>query len=274
MKQSNVWTITRKGIASLGSRWFYVLIYFLLIILGLTFSVFYNSVSSEEGLMEKVGVLDLVVFLDKTSGTTNHSMLTFLAIPLIVSIVHLLVQYQERSNVILKIGSRFTLWQTHAAFAFIVSFVLTVCLLIVSYVLSGLIVGFDNTWITKDSILYELLGDKQLFPSVVPYVSTGRVLTIVFVTKFLSFLLIFFLALFLKRFIKNIAIIFIILLAMSGLDRTGMVPFEFFTFFASLSLEDWLHPVHIYYKCFYLFVLSLFLYGITGLLYEKKDFLQ
>ncbi|WP_026771587.1 hypothetical protein [Sediminibacillus sp. JSM 1682029] len=274
MKQSNVWTITRKGIASLGSRWFYVCIYFLVIIMGLIFSVFYSFGSREEGLMEKAGVMDLVVFLNQTSGTTNHSMLTFLAIPLIVSIVHLLVQYQERSNVVLKIGSRFTLWQTHAVFAVIVSFVLTVCLLIVSYVLSGLIVGFDNTWITKDSILYELLGDKQLFSSVVPYVSTGRVLTVVFVTKFLSFLLIFFLALFLKRFIKNIAIIFIVLIAMSGLDRTGMVPFEFFTFFASLSLEDWLHPVHIYYKCFYLFVLSLFLYGITGVVYEKKDFLQ
>lgn len=83
-----------------------------------------------------------------------------------------------------------------------------------------------------------------------------------------------FLTLFLNQFIKSGAVIMMILIVLAGLDQTGLLSVPVFTWTATLSLKNWLDPMVTIYRVIYLVIISIVLYGVTGSLYKRKDFLS
>lgn len=229
---------------------------------------------SVEGSNAKHGIFDLIAGLGGLFGSTNQLMFIAFGIPFIVIMQIQFMTHNEREFVVIKSGSRFRTWQSLALITVYLSFFLTLFILAVSLLIGGLLEGFQNSWLSNNGTISKILNNKQYFNEVSPHLATYKVILTLFITKFLGFLTIAFLTLFFKQWVRNSAFIIIILIGLAAIDQLGILPFEFFTFAASLNYKDWLNPVLSIYHCFYFFILLLVLYGVTGLLYERKDFLS
>lgn len=229
---------------------------------------------SVEGSNAKHGIFDLVAGLGGLFGSTNQLMFIAFGIPFVVIIEIQLMSNNERAFVVIKSGSRFRTWQSLALITMFLSFFLTLFILVVSLLFAGFLEGFQNSWLTNNGTISKLLNNKQIFKEVSPHLATYKVIITLFITKFLGFLTIAFLTIFFKQWMRNSAFIIIILIGLAAIDQLGILPFEFFTFAASLNYKDWLNPMLTIYHSFYFLILSLVLYGVTGLLYERKDFLS
>ncbi|GGE53125.1 hypothetical protein GCM10011391_34990 [Pullulanibacillus camelliae] len=219
------------------------------------------------------GFFGLIADVGGLEGSTNQFMFITVGIPLIVIVLTQYIESIEKGACLVKIGSRFHLWHRHVIVVICLSFVLTCLILIIAFLWAGCFAGFNNTWVSRTGLISHELHDEVRFRGVVSHVVTYKVILIVFISKFLGLLTIAFFTLFLKQWLKNSALVLIILIALAGLDQTGVVPISFFTRAMTLSLQDWLYPMMAFYQCLYLFILSLVLYGVTGLLYERKDFI-
>ncbi len=62
----------------------------------------------------------------------------------------------------------------------------------------------------------------------------------------------------------------IILIALVGLDYTGVLHIPIFTMMATLSIQNWIDPLLTLYRSVYLLVLSLIFYAVAGWLYERR----
>ncbi|RYL87306.1 hypothetical protein [Sporolactobacillus sp. THM19-2] len=195
-------------------------------------------------------------------------------IPMTVLTITQLMKFKDRGPFATRLETRFQIFHIYAITAVVLSFVFTVLILMVSWVAGGLMVGFDNTWLNAKGMISQTTHDQNRFFSILPQLTTYKVLGTLFVTKFLGFLMIAFLTLFLKNWFKNDGIVLIVLVALAGVDQLSLVPIPIFTLSANLWLGNWLNPMTTFFHCAYLLIVSIFLYGITGILFERRDFLS
>lgn len=222
----------------------------------------------------KPGIFDLVADLSGVHGATNQNMFIIFGIPFIVTVLTLIYDEHEKSLYVLKCRSRFCTWHAHVWVAIGISFLLACFVVAVSFMAGLCLVGPENTWARADGTIAQALRDRQLFQSISDHLAAYKIIWVIFITKFLGFLMIAFSTLFLKQFIKSGAVICILLLAIAGIDYVEWLPFPVFDRAASLSLIDWIRPLVTFYHGVYLLVTSLMLYVITGMIYERKDFLS
>ncbi|TGA96893.1 hypothetical protein E4665_13605 [Sporolactobacillus shoreae] len=220
------------------------------------------------------GLFDLIADLYGLHGSTNQLMFVSVGIPMIVITMTQLMKFKDRGSFLTKMKSRFQIFHLYVIAAIVYSIVFTVLILLFSWAVGGLIAGFGNTWLRADGSVSWLIHNPQRFQSVLPHLATYKVVAALFVTKFLGFLMIAFLTLFLKCWIKNDGLILIVLVILAGIEMFGPFPISFFITPAVLVLENWINPISILFHCAYLFIVSLALYGITGMIYERRDFLS
>lgn len=267
MKPSKLLRVSLSSLFSFKGLWLFFLIYSFV-------TTYCLLIIARKGSWSHRGIFDLISYVDGIHGSTNQLMFIIVAIPFITTLMTQLVGRNEKSLHALKYGSRFRTWHANVIAAISLSFILTCLILAISFLGGALLVGTTNTWLSGDGTISQLLNNKTQFQSIVPHLATYKMVLTIFITKFLGFLLIAFLTLFLKYFIKSGALIMTIFIALAGIDLYGILPVPIFTRTASLALPDWLHPMTILYHCTYLAVASFVLYGVTGLLYERKDFLS
>ncbi|MEK5390623.1 hypothetical protein NSQ59_09690 [Margalitia sp. FSL K6-0131] len=246
--------------------WLIAAVYCLLILTILT-------IIANEGPSKK-GIFDLIADIGGTKGSTNHLMIYTVAIPVIVTFFNQVTEKFESPLYVTTFGSRFRTWHAHVICAFLLSFILTCLIMLISFLIGGTLVGMNNTWLNYSGSIAQLLHNKETFQSIVPNVSVEHIIISLLVTKFLGFLMICFSVLFLKQLTNNSAIIMIILIGLAALDQTGVFRTPFYTLTTTLSIRNWLDPMITIYHCIYLFVITLLLYGTAGMLYERKDFLS
>ena len=270
MKQSNVIRIGLSSLFSLKKTWVYGSIYCLFILSGLMLiarQYIFTGI--------RVGIFDLIANSKAApEGSTNHLMFIFVAIPVMVTMMTQVMQRNEQGSIVTKIGSRFRTFHSEVVSAVILAFCLTLLILAISFLVCGLFVGYENTWLTNKGAIFHSVGDKEHFQAIVANLATYKIVWTLLITKFIGCMMIAFFTIFLYQFIKSGAFIMIVLIALAGLDQTGLLPFPIFTWNATLSLENWLDPMVTVYRAIYLIIASIVLYGVTGLLYERKDFLS
>lgn len=220
------------------------------------------------------GIFDLMADLHGLMGSTNQLMFIVVGIPFIVTLVSHFFERNERGMSVVKLGSRFRTWHVHVISAICLSFILTCLILVISFLIGGCLVGLENTWLSRTGTVSKILHNKGDFQSVLTHLSTYKIILTLFITKLLGFMMISFLTLFFKQFIKSSALIMIIFIALAGIDQLSSLPIPFFTRMASLTIKNWLDPMITIYHSLYFFIVSLILYGLTGFLYERKDFLS
>lgn len=221
-----------------------------------------------------LGIFDLLANLHGLEGSTNLLMFILVGIPLIVILNVQFIERIEKGRFVLKSGNRFRLWHAQVISAVCISFLMTCIVLAISLLIGGMFVGWQNTWLSSSGTISKMLHNQAHFQAIVPHLATYKVISTLFVTKFLGFMMIAFFTLFLKRWIKNNALIMIVMIALTGIDRLGSLPVPFFTLTATLYIRDWISPMLTVYHCIYLFIVSLVLYGVTGVMYERKDFVS
>lgn len=224
--------------------------------------------------MKHIGIYDLIADLSGLNGSTNWMMFLLVGIPVTVSCVTLLTDRIEKASWVVTYGSRFHTWHVLVLSAILFSFIFTCFILAISFFMGSLLVGTENTWLEQEGTVSKWLRNPERFQSVGPHLATYKIVVTLFVTKFLGIQMIAFCTLFFKQFIKSGAVILIICIALLGIDYLGIFPFPIFVHAASLSLVNWVNPMITVYRCFYLLVISFLLYGITGFLYDRKDFLS
>lgn len=222
----------------------------------------------------KLGIFDLVADLSGVHGATNQNMFIIFGIPIMVTVLTLIYDEHEKSLYVLKCRTRFCTWHAHVCVAIGISFLLACFVVAVSFMAGLCLVGPENTWARADGTIAQALRDRQLFQSISDHLAAYKIIWVIFISKFLGFLMIAFSTLFLKQFIKSGAVICILLLAIAGIDYVEWLPFPVFDRAASLSLIDWIRPLVTLYHGVYLLVVTLMLYAITGMIYERKDFLS
>lgn len=265
MKRSNIIKFGITGLFSLRNVWLYGGLYSLMVIYCLVFIA--------KGIYHQ-GTYDLISDISGSFGGANHHMFLFVAIPFIVTMMNQLLDKDERGVIVLKLGSRFRTWHSHVAAAIFLALLFTCLILIVSFISTGLLIGLQNTWLSDKGTISKTLHNKAHFQAIIGHLATWKIVLTLFYTKFLGCLMIAFLTLFLKRWIKNGAVIVILLIAIAGLDQSGLLPFPVFTWAAVLEFRNWINPMITLYHSLYMFIVCLVLYGVTGMLYERKDFLK
>jgi hypothetical protein len=243
-------------------------LYSLLIIICLLSIAHYEYGSTQ------IGIFDLIASIRGAEGSTNHFMFMFLGIPVIVTVLTHAIRNIENSRFLLHMKSRFQIYHTQVFLAFGISLFLTVFLLILSFLIGNVLVGMENTWLSPSGTIMELIQEPKKFQSIIDNLASERIVFLLFLTKFLGFLMISFCTLFLYQFTKSSPLIMIILLILSAIDHIGIFPIPIFTWNAILSINDWLEPITTVYHSVLLIVISLCFYGITGWLYERKDFIR
>lgn len=267
MKRSNIINIGIAGLFSLQKGWIYSTLYSII-------CIFCLLLISKEIDQSHRGIYDLIADVSGTYGSTNHNMFIFVAIPIIVMMINQLLDKEERCIVVHKLGSRFRTWNSHVTAAIILALLFTCFILIVSFISSGFLVGLQNTWLFDKGTISQILHNKAHFKAIVDHLATWKIVLTLFSSKFLGCLMIAFLTLFIKQWIKNGAIIVVFLIVLAGLDEISILPFHFFTRMAVLDIRNWLNPMITLYHSLYMFIVCLVLYGVTGMLYERKDFLK
>lgn len=267
MKPSKVINTRILNLFSLKKVWLFIFVYSLIIITCFL-------VIAREGSWSPMGLYDIIANLDGIHGSTNQNMFLILAIPVIVTTITILVDKNEKSLLVIKYSSRFKVWHANVVSGIGFSFLFTCIILIISFLIGGLMVGFSNTWLSSSGTVSKAIHNKIHFQYILSNLATSKIIITLFLTKFFGCLMIVFLTLFLKQFIKKGVLIGIILIVLSviDLDLNELQYFHFFTMTASLSLPNWINPMLTVYHCVYQLILCLVLYGITGLLYKKKDF--
>lgn len=219
-----------------------------------------------------IGIFDLIASLDGALGSTNHYMYMFLAIPIITIIFNQLIERNERSNYIISHRTRFRVFHAQVFVALMFSLILTLFTLIISFLIGSVIVGLVNTWVSDSGTISKTLSDSERFLTIIGNVTTGKILMTLFATKFLGFYMISSFVLFLRQFTKSTPVILIILLLLASIDHSGTVSISIFTWNGTLTIHNWIEPMITVYHSGYMIIVSLILYGITGWLYERKDF--
>lgn len=266
MKPYKVINVALRDLFLFKKIWLFGCLYSLVIIYGLL-----QIANTRKGF---IGIYDLVADVSGLHGSTNQNMFMILGIPLILTFITLLTNRVEKSHFAILTGTRFRLWHVLAVSSIFLSFVLTCLVILISLFFGAAITGTQNTWISPQGTIAHFIHNQKHFGMIVSNVSTIKVLLTIFITKFLGFTMISFLALFLKHFIKQTALVLIILIGLAGLDLYGIDMIPVFTRIASLNLQDWINPWITIYHCVYMFIVCLVLYGVTGLLYERKEFLS
>jgi len=267
MKRFNFILLVFKGLFNNKKLWLLISLYCLFI------SYFLQKIA-REGYQADRGLFDVIVDIYGTNGSANFNMLLFIGIPVIVTVLSLVVENNERASFVLKYGSRYHTWHAHVLSAIFLSLILTCYILIVSLLMAGMLVGWENTWLKASGTIGTFLNDQMQFSSIIPNLATNKIIITIFVTKLLVFFMISFTYLFLRQFIKNSAVIMIIIMAISGFDYTGVLHFPIYTWTATLTLQNWIDPILTIYRSIYLIIISTVLYAFTGWLYERKDFLS
>ncbi|HEY4554139.1 MAG TPA: hypothetical protein VIG80_13190 [Bacillaceae bacterium] len=229
---------------------------------------------ARQGSWSDRGLFDLIADPLGWGGGTNHHMFILVAIPTLVLVLGRMVDFNQTAGLVLKFGSRFKTWHANVLSAIFLSALLACLILGVSLLVAGLMVGWENTWLKPSGTIGDVLADEGKLNAILPNLAGHRLILVILATKFLGFVMISSYILFLKNFIKNDGFILIILIAMAGLDYTGVLRFPVFAMSAVLTFRDWLEPATTVYHSLYLFIVSLVLYSVSGWLYERKDFLS
>lgn len=267
MRPSNMFRIAMRGLFSHRKAWAYGLLYVLT-------ALFCLLLLAKAIDYPQQGIFDLLAdIVGGVWGSTNTNMFIFVAIPFIGIIINEWLERHESGAFVIKSKSRFRMWHMHVLAAVGISFLFTCLLLIFSFTVGGIFVGFENTWTNQQGTIGQMLNDPDQFQSVVPYLSSLKIVSVLFVTKFLGCLSISLLTLFIRQFLKSGVVTMMIIIVIAGIDTYFSLPFPIFTRAASLSFSDWVNPMSINYHVIYLVILSLVLYGVTGWLYGRKDFL-
>ncbi|MFD2752173.1 hypothetical protein ACFSUM_17430 [Virgibacillus siamensis] len=265
MKRFSIIRISCLGLMSIKRVWIIGLLYCFAVLCCLL-------LISKQGAWSKWGIFDLVADIGGLLGSTNLNMFLIAAIPFLVIVLTRFVDESERSGFLLALTSRFHIWHVQVASAMMISFMFTLFVLAISFIGGGLLIGFENTWIQESGSIGQVIGENGDFKKIVGNLDANRIMAVLFITKFLGFLLISFLVLFLKQIIKNGALIMIILVILAGIDYAALLPVKIFVGTAVLTLKDWVNPSITLFHCSYLLIVSLVLYGITGLIFQRKDF--
>ncbi|GAE48050.1 hypothetical protein [Mesobacillus boroniphilus] len=77
---------------------------------------------------------------------------------------------------------------------------LAILILGISFLIGGMLVGWDNTWLSSKGTISILLDDEEKFQSIRENLSSTRIILTIFITKLLGFLMISMAVLFLKDF--------------------------------------------------------------------------
>ena len=256
-----------KSLASIKIVW----------LLGITYiyiSLYSLLLLTRKGEWSDYGFFDLLANVSGITGSTNGNMFIITGIPMTYILIVLLIERNEHTIYTLKFKSRFQIWHSQVITAFSISLSMTVIIIALSSLISAHLVGTQNTWLLESGTISKIINNHEKFQSILGNITSMRIIVWIFITKFLGFWFITMLVLLLKQLIRSNAVIVILLIALAGLDMTHLIPYPVFTGAASLSLLDWLHPINLVYRCLYLVIISLILYGIGGLLYERKDFLS
>jgi hypothetical protein len=206
-------------------------------------------------------------------GGTNHYMFIMIGIPMAVTLLTHSIERIEKPPYLFAVGSRFQIWQVHLIMAFSLSLILTVLIIIESFFIGFLMVGFENTWINASGTIAKTLKNMDLFQSIVNNLVSFKVIGTIFITKFLGFLMICLSFLFLKQLLNQTVLIMLILISLAGIDQIGVLSFPIYTWNGVLTIYNWLSPSKTMFHSIYLAAISLMLYGVSGWLYERKDFI-
>jgi hypothetical protein len=269
MKKFSFFAPIQYAFSSLGKTYIYWAIYITFIVYGL-------MIISYDPTWKLFGIYDYIANLtNNLVGSTNGMMFIIIGIPFLVTVLHTLSNFLEQNSVVLKLNSRFRIWQMHAFSAMLISLLLSCFLLIISLLIGwGLSGSFENTWKNIEGVLYQLLPEKELYSQTLPNIETAKILFIIFITKFLAFLQVSFLFLLIKIWLKNSAFIMIILIGLAIINLVLCPNLYIFVHPGTLTLWDWVYPSLVIRKCIFLSISTIILYGLTGLLYEKKDFIK
>lgn len=260
----------RYGLKSLTS----IKIVWLLSITYIYISLYSLLLLTRKGEWSDFGFFDLLANISGITGSTNINMFIITGIPITFILIILLIERNERTIYTLKFKSRFQIWHTQVITAIWISLSMTVIIIALSSLISAYLVGIQNTWLSESGTIGKMVKDHEKFQSILENITSTRIIFWIFITKFLGFLFITMFVLLFKQLIRSNTVIVIILIALAGVDMTHLFPFPIFIGAASLTLIDWLHPSNLVYRCLYLMIVSLILYGIGGMLFERKDFLS
>jgi len=267
MKRFNSIPIVIRQLYLIKKTWLLTIIYASIVL----FALLLISKPIDESI--KIGIFDLLADIGEATGSTNHFMLMFVAIPVTVTILTALIKNIESAKIVLSLGSRFQIYHALVISALAFSLIFTIFIFLFSFLCGGLLVGFENTWLMPEGKISSILRDSDKFQAIIPNLETYKVVLTLVITKFLSFIMLSFCILFLYQLVKNSSLVMIILLVLAGIDQTGVFRFPIFTRFGTVHIYNWIDPMTTVYHSIFLIALSLFLYVVTGWLYERKDFI-
>ncbi|MGW5983714.1 hypothetical protein ACWFOP_25600 [Bacillus mycoides] len=245
---------------------FPLMISVILIVFSMLFQCFFNPETSD------LSILDLISNLNGKTGTANMSMLVFTLIPLFAFVILSLIDNEEIAIKILKRKSRAEIWNKHVVSILYLSLFLTIIIIFLGYIFSGLTLGrFENDWTSTQGIFYKSLEDKNNFHMYINNLSTIKVLSIVFITKFIGLFVIGLMISTFKAIFNKNSIVFIVITMFGYLDgfyfENSMLLRKI-----ALNIENWKSLNSVIANQFYLLTLIMVFYFLGRELYNRKDF--
>ncbi|PEI67984.1 hypothetical protein [Bacillus wiedmannii] len=223
----------------------------------------------------EMSVFDLVTDLTGQAGSSNMAILVFLITPFVTFSILNYIDKQERYNKLLKMGSRKKVWTSNVISILYFSLLLTIIIVLGGYLFSGIILGsFENSWVSEKGAFYELLEkeDKNNFDYYVVNLGTLKIISILFLTKFLGLSVLGILVAIMKTLLKNNFLVVIVILLLSYIDGY-FLQYSLLMQKMVINVNNWKNFLSIFINQIYLLILIFSFYFWGREIYSKKDFL-
>lgn len=226
--------------------------------------------------IEGISILDLVSELGGDAGITNILIMVFIIVPLITFSMFHVLKNTEVHYKLLRLQSRVRIWNNIVILIIIYSFIFSIFLVLGGYIISGIFLNdFTNNWINMQGSFFYLLdsNDQKNFAVYSEQLTTTRVLTILFFTKFLGLLVIAILITILKAILKKsiwVILIMMIFSFLDGINNDVSILFGKMT----INIDNWKNIQSIFLNHAFLLTIFVTLYFVGLEIYRKRDFVK
>jgi len=244
--------------------------YFLLLIGIIIISKNYIDTGILGGI--KISIFDMLCDVYKGLGIIGSHSYSLVIIPVFSWMLVSIIDCDNKNICVFRYTYRKNIWNKQVFSIIILSFVYSIIIIFLGYLLSGFFTqSFNNTWTSTSGIIYKLLNQPDNWDTIAQNFSSYKILAYIFISNFLGLTSIGMLICVLKMFMKNTYVLAIIIMQMYI-----AILFEKFSIVFKqmiVSLPNIVYPIFILKNDIYLIFFIVTLYILGNYVIEKKDFL-
>lgn len=244
---------------------------FIIFILAMTRPIIFESqyayLASNSGY--KLSNFDVLCSFENI-GVLDFNNYMFIIIPLFMIVMIYLLNKNNSLVYVARFKSRSDIWYKRTRFSLKSSFILSVILVIGSYLVSLVMLGgFQNEWNTINGIPYIILGNTEQWAQTCEFLVSYKILLIFLITTFLGLM---FLSTLLNilRLIFSSVMSYIIMISILLIEYFKIVKFPIIMGIC-MKANDWLNIESIIFKYLYFGIGILIMVCLGAYISEKKD---